>query len=128
MKIGFIGFGSLGMAIAKRLLSQNFEIIGWNRTKEKILSLPITHAGTPSEVVNQTDIVVLNLFGSKAVENVLTGAGGLFTADLKNKLIIDTTTNHFEQVLIFHSLIAEKGGSYLEAPVLGVLFLPDKEC
>lgn len=119
MKIGFIGFGNLGTAIAKRLLSQNFEIIGWNRTKEKMFSLPVVYARTPLDVVNQTDIIVLNLFDSKAVENVLTGEDGLLRATLHNKLIIDTSTNHYESVKGFHLMIKEKGGSYLEAPVLG---------
>jgi 3-hydroxyisobutyrate dehydrogenase len=119
MKIGFIGFGSLGTAIVKNLLSKNYEIVGWNRTKEKLFTLPIEQAATPREVIQNTDIVILNLFDSVAVDEVLNGSNGLLPAEINGKIIIDTTTNHFEEVLKFHSLMESKGGSYLEAPVLG---------
>jgi 3-hydroxyisobutyrate dehydrogenase len=35
------------------------------------------------------------------------------------KIVIDTTTNHFEPVARFHALVKEAGGAYLEAPVMG---------
>jgi 3-hydroxyisobutyrate dehydrogenase len=119
MKIGFIGFGSLGSAIVTNLVSKNYEIIGWNRTKEKLLPLPIGQAATPREVVEQAEVVMLNVFDSIAVDRILSETDGLMRGDLKGKTIIDTTTNHFDAVLKFHALIASKGGSYLEAPVLG---------
>jgi 3-hydroxyisobutyrate dehydrogenase len=43
----------------------------------------------------------------------------LFNANNAGKIIIDTTTNHFEAVLSFHRQLSERGGSYLESPVLG---------
>lgn len=119
MKIGFIGFGSLGKAIVKNLLSKNYEIVGWNRTKEKLFALPIAQVATPREVIQSTDVVILNLFDSIAVDEVLNGSNGLLSSEIKGKIIIDTTTNHFAKVLKFHSLVKSKGGSYLEAPVLG---------
>ncbi|WP_456475695.1 NAD(P)-dependent oxidoreductase, partial [Candidatus Pyrohabitans sp.] len=35
------------------------------------------------------------------------------------KVVIDTTTNHFEAVAYFHEVFKEHGAHYLEAPVLG---------
>jgi len=119
MRIGFIGLGNLGKAIVKRLLSQGVELHVWNRTKDKSKGLDVVVENTPEALFNSYDIVVLNLFDSKAVKNVFEMTGGILSADLKNKIIIDTTTNSHTDVLEFHNLIREKGGYYLESPVLG---------
>lgn len=119
MRIGFIGLGNLGKAIVKRLLSQGVELHVWNRTKDKSKGLDVVVENTPEALFNSCDIVVLNLFDSKAVKNVFEMTGGILFADLKNKIIIDTTTNSHTDVLEFHNLIREKGGYYLESPVLG---------
>jgi 3-hydroxyisobutyrate dehydrogenase len=61
----------------------------------------------------------MNLFDSAAVEAVLAGKDGLLKSDCTGKIIIDTTTNHFELATYFHELLKKHGGSYLESPVLG---------
>lgn len=119
MRIGFIGLGNLGKAIVKRLLSQGVELHVWNRTKDKSKGLDVVVENTPEALFNSCDIVVLNLFDSKAVKNVFEMTGGILSADLKNKIIIDTTTNSHTDVLEFHNLIRKRGGYYLESPVLG---------
>jgi len=119
MKAGFIGLGTLGKTIAKRLISENVELIVWNRTKEKAQELNAKWAENPAELVSQTEIVFLCLFDSKAVAEVVNGENGLLSKDINGKIIIDNTTNHFEPVLRFHEMFREKGASYIEAPVLG---------
>jgi 3-hydroxyisobutyrate dehydrogenase len=63
--------------------------------------------------------VHLCLFDSAAAREVLTGDHGLRTTDLRGKLLVDHTTNHFGEVLALHDLCARAGATYLEAPVLG---------
>ncbi|MFO7621411.1 MAG: NAD(P)-dependent oxidoreductase, partial [Bacteroidales bacterium] len=67
----------------------------------------------------QADIICLCLFDSAAVNSVLTQKDGLLSADLKGKVLVDHTTNHFRDVSTFHELCAGAGADYLEAPVLG---------
>ena len=119
MKTGFIGLGMLGKTIAKRLLSQGVDLIVWNRTTEKASDLGAAVAATPYDLMKETDTVILNLFDSHAVKSVMCGENGIFAGGLSGKTIIDTTTNHFSEVVCFHETVAEKGGAYLEAPVLG---------
>ena len=119
MKIGFIGLGNLGSAIAKRLVSVGEEVIVWNRSPEKVEKLGLPSQPTPKALVQTCDIVMMCLFDSKGVHNVLSMEEGLLSADLKGKTIIDLSTNHFNDVLTFHTLIEAKGGNYLESPVLG---------
>ena len=123
MKAGFIGLGHLGRAMAGRLASQGVDLFLWNKTREKAdllgreLGLPV--AESPAALAEKNEVIFLNLFDSSAVRSVLQGEGGLLAGGLRGKLVIDTTTNHFTDVAEFHDLISSRGGSYLEAPVLG---------
>lgn len=117
--IGLVGLGNLGRAVATRLLAQSVPLLVWNRTTAKYAGLMAPAARSALDLAREVDVVILNLFDSAAVEEVLTGPKGILHADMQGKTIIDTTTNHHRQVTRFHSLVEEKGGSYLEAPVLG---------
>lgn len=119
MKTGFIGLGNLGKAMAKRLISEGVDLTVWNRTIDKAKELGCQVANTPAELVSQVDVIIVNLKDSEAVKNVLTQKDGIIFGDCENKIIIDTTTNHFEEVLTFYSLLKEKKAYYLEVPVLG---------
>lgn len=119
MKIGFIGLGNLGKAMAKRLISEGVELIVWNRTIEKAKELGCTIANTPKELISGVDIIILNLRDSSAVKDVLIKENGIIYGNCENKIVIDTTTNHFEEVLEFYNLLKEKNAYYLESPVLG---------
>ncbi len=119
MKAGFIGLGNLGKAMAKRLISEGVDLILWNRTIEKAKDLGCSLADTPAELVSKTDVVILNLKDSNAVKEVLTQGDGIVYGECQGKIIIDTTTNHFEEVFSFYNILQEKQASYLEAPVLG---------
>lgn len=119
MAIGFIGLGNLGRAITARLASLGEELVIFNRDKKKIEDLPYTKANTPKELISKCEVIFLCLFDSDAVSNILKGENGLLCEELKGKTIIDLTTNHYERVLEFHSLVESYGANYLENPVFG---------
>ncbi|GAB4434728.1 MAG: NAD(P)-dependent oxidoreductase [bacterium] len=119
MKVGFIGLGNLGSAMAKRLIDQGVELLLWNRTKSKALALNQKVADNPKTLAEESDIIFLNLFDSDVVEELLFGINGIFSAKGSNKIIVDTTTNHPFKVLKFHQEAVSRGAIYLEAPVLG---------
>ncbi len=119
VKIGFIGLGHLGITIAKRLINENVELIVWNRTKGKASQLGVEIAKSPAKLISDVEIIFLCLFDSKAVRAVISEKGGLLEGDCRDKVVIDTTTNHFEEVSHFHRVFKEKMAFYLESPVLG---------
>lgn len=117
--VGFVGLGNLGKVIAGRLLREGLPLTLWNRTKEKASGLAARWSDSPQALANAADVIVLNLFDSQAVREVLTGPHGVLRGAVIGKTIIDTTTNHFRDVVDFHRQVAAAGGLYLEAPVLG---------
>lgn len=119
MPVGFIGLGNLGSAMARRLAAEGIELFVWNRTRSKAEATGLPIADSPSQIADRCETIILNLFDSVAVRAVLTGENGLMKADLAGKTVIDTTTNHFREVLEFHQMVQTAGGKYLESPVLG---------
>jgi 3-hydroxyisobutyrate dehydrogenase-like beta-hydroxyacid dehydrogenase len=125
MRAGFIGLGNLGRAMAGRLAAEGVELIVWNRTGERAAAFTAARrhrrdqAASPAALIGQVPVVLLSLADSDAVEIVLRGSDGLLAGDCRDKLIIDTTTNHPAPVLLFHELCRQRGARYVEAPVAG---------
>ncbi len=119
MRVGFIGLGSLGKAIAKRLSEQGVELLLWNRTRGKALELCLPVADSPAELVSQVDRVFLIVFDSQASEEVIFGKGGLVEGGVKGKTIIDMTTNHYAYAKLAYEELRKRGAYYLDAPILG---------
>ncbi len=119
MKAGFIGLGNLGKAMAQRLISEGVDLVVWNRTRKKAEGLGAETADSPASLISNVEVLFINLFDSGAVDSVLSGESGVLSSKCEGKIVIDTTTNHFEDVLGFHEKLTKAGAYYLEAPVLG---------
>ncbi len=119
MRVGFIGLGSLGRAIAKRLSEQGVELLLWNRTRGKALELGLPVADSPAELVSQVDRVFLIVFDSQASEEVIFGKDGLVEGGVEGKSIIDMTTNHYAYAKLAYEELRKRGAYYLDAPILG---------
>jgi 3-hydroxyisobutyrate dehydrogenase len=119
MHCGFIGLGHLGKTIARRLITEGVDLSVWNRTRDRASDLGVPVAANPADLMFRVEVVFLNLFDSPAVQEVLSGPQGLFFGDCHGKIIVDLSTNHFDTVLGFHSMVRDYGATYLECPVLG---------
>lgn len=119
LKAGLIGLGRMGKALATRLRTEGVELYAWNRTLTKAREMDVIVSDTPASVAARADVIILNLFDSQAVRSVMSQKDGLLSGDVSGKTIIDTTTNHFADIDYFYGAFAEKGASYLEAPIAG---------
>lgn len=123
MKVGFIGLGNLGRAIAKRLVEQGVQLVVWNRTREKAEEFAKETgsevAESPAELAGRVERIFVIVFDSQASERVIFGEGGLVHGDIKGKTVIDMTTNHFSYARLAYEELARLSAHYLDAPVLG---------
>lgn len=119
MRVGQIGLGNMGRAVAERIIASGQAMVVWNRTEERADGLAAPIAANPADLVNEVDVVILCLFDSKTVDLVMNAKDGLFAADLQRKLVIDLTTNSPAKVGEFHEQVKAHKGMYLEAPALG---------
>lgn len=109
----------MGKAIATRLKSQGVEVHAWNRTLTRAGELDVIVSDTPASLASRVEIIFLCLFDSASVREVLTMRNGLLSGEIKGKVVVDMTTNHFREVLAFHTVLGERGAAYLEAPLIG---------
>jgi 3-hydroxyisobutyrate dehydrogenase-like beta-hydroxyacid dehydrogenase len=120
MKIGFLGLGSMGQAIAANLLQSGHEVWVWNRSPDaarKLVELGANAAATAAEAFN-ADVVFTMLADDKALRAVLLDSGLL--AGLKAPLIhvnLATIAVAFAEELA--TLHAAQGIDYVAAPVMG---------
>jgi 3-hydroxyisobutyrate dehydrogenase-like beta-hydroxyacid dehydrogenase len=122
MRIGFLGIGTMGLPMAKRLLAAGHELRVWNRTEGKIEPLlreGAIAAGTPAEAELGVDAVITMLFDDHAHEEVLFGPNGLMDALSPGALHISCSTISValsERLATEH---AKRGIDFVAAPVFG---------
>jgi 8-hydroxy-5-deazaflavin:NADPH oxidoreductase len=82
MRIGILGSGVVGQALARGLARHGHEVRIGTR-KDAVEDLPV---GSPADVVEGADLVFLSVLGTAAVD-VATGVG----EQLRGKVLVDTT-------------------------------------
>jgi 3-hydroxyisobutyrate dehydrogenase len=121
-KIGFIGLGSMGSALAARLLAQGYELVVYNRTPEKaepIIAKGAMRAVSPKELAEQSDVVISCVTDDTALRAVMDGLEGAFSGAKKGQVFVDMSTLSVSVTREMAKKGAEKGAEWLDAPVLG---------
>src|SRR5258705_7098697 len=78
MKVGFIGLGNMGSAIARNLINAGHDLTVYNRTRsraEPFGSLGARIAETPSEAAADAEALITMLADDTAVEAVIFAPG-----------------------------------------------------
>jgi len=118
-RIGIVGLGRMGAAMAERLARQGFEVSGWTRSgvsAEKAADLGIAIAGDIAALADASDVILLALLDDAAVHSTLEALAAL---PLAGKLIVDTSTVSPETSRAHETAIKEKGAALLDAPISG---------
>ncbi len=121
-RIGFAGLGLMGRPMARHLNAAGASLALWNRTRAVAAQLQqpgMTVCDTPGELAGRSDIVVLMLADTDAVEQVLFTGDGLVDALRQGSLLIDMGTTAVVPTREFAARLAERGVDYIDAPVSG---------
>ena len=116
-KLGWIGAGRMGYAMAERLAKGGCDIAVWNRTREK--ALPLEKSG--AKVVNQLeelstkDILFVMVSTYDDVKEVL----GKTLAKGKPKMVVECSSISLEGSAELRQMLKSRGIEYLAAPVSG---------
>ena len=122
MRIGFLGLGKMGAAMAQRLIGAGHELAVWNRTEGKTEPLAregAIVAGTPAEAELGADAVITMLFDDHAHEEVLFGSNGLMEALTPSTLHISCSTISVALSERLTKEHARRGIPFVAAPVSG---------
>ncbi len=121
-KVGFIGLGIMGRPMAKNLIEAGYDLVLYNRTREKAEELAeegASVAGSPKEVAEQSDIIITMLPDSPQVEEVLAGENGVLQGVSEGALIVDMSTISPVVTEELSQKAEERDASMLDAPVSG---------
>jgi len=124
MHIGIAGTGKMGSAIAKRLLSLNYQVTVWNRTPERarsLIDMGADWAESPQDLAGVTDMVITMLMDDQALDQVYFGPRGLLSGPVDDKLFIDMSTVKPAKQQEIGARVAAARAHYLECPVGGTV-------
>jgi len=121
-RIGFVGLGSMGSRMARRLLDRGYPMTVYNRTTAKVE--PLRAAGavredTPRAVAEQSDVVLYSLADDAAVSDVVLGADGLLAGARPGAVFVDLSTVLPETSRAMSAAAEPRGVAVMDAPVSG---------
>lgn len=122
MKVGVIGLGNMGGAVARNIQRAGFELVVHDlrpAAAAKLLELGAGWANSPTETLDQVDIVVTMVFGPPQIEQVVRGENGLLATDCRDKVWIDCTTSAPGLMRELAAVFEQAGGLPVDAPVTG---------
>ncbi len=119
MRVGFIGLGIMGGAMALNIRAQGHELVVNDLRRDAAdphLKAGASWAEDAREVAAASDVVFTSLPGPRDVEAV---AEGILAGMSREAAWFDLTTNSPTVVRRLHARFAEKGKAMLDAPVSG---------
>lgn len=120
-KIGFVGLGLMGAAMAQRLQSLGYEltVIAHRNRKpiEDAVSRGATEASTPAELASNNEIIMLCVDTSAAVEAVMRGDDGVLAGLQPGSLVIDFGTSIPGSTRALGEECKARGASMMDAPL-----------
>ena len=122
MKIGIVGMGKMGAALAARLGGLGYELTVWNRTAARAQSAAPAGArvaATPRELASSVDIVISILTNAAAIDAAYTGNEGLLAGDVAGKLFIEMSTVRPGTEKALAAKIDAHGAALIDCPVGG---------
>ena len=120
MKVALIGTGLMGRPMGERVLAAGYHLTVFNRSREKaelLRSSGAEIAATAAEAIGSAECVLLMLADGVAIREVLFNENP--KPDLGQRTVIQMGTISPTESIGFHKEVLERGGDYLEAPVLG---------
>lgn len=113
-RIGMIGLGRMGSAMARRLSGQGVAVTGWTRSGRSVEG--ITTVPDIATLVAGSDTVILSLYDDAAVAEML---DALLQVDLQGRLIVETSTVVPSLLKSRQAAFAGKGADVADAPISG---------
>ena len=122
MKIGFIGLGSMGSAMARNLIKAGHRLVVYNRTRsraEELTSEGAVVAATPGEAASGVDALITMLADDNVVEDSLFGPGRALSSLPAGAVHVGMSTISVELSRRLVGAHQERQQHYVAAPVFG---------
>ena len=122
MRVGFIGLGSQGGPMARRIVDAGYPMTLWARRPESVEPFADTAAevaASPAELAQASDLVCLCVIGDSDIDEVTGGEHGLLSAMSPGSVIAVHSTVHPNTCRELANKARAQGVSVIDAPVSG---------
>jgi 3-hydroxyisobutyrate dehydrogenase len=121
VKVGLVGLGRMGSAIAQRLGERGCGVIAWDQNSKAMAAQGnrVHAVGSPRAVAESADVVLSIITEDKGVRRVFTGADGFLAANVAGKLFVEMSTLQPATHRELAPQVAARGARLIDSPVLG---------
>ena len=120
--VGLIGLGLMGQPMAMNILRGGFELVVYNRTPsraDRAVQAGARLAQSARELASQCDVVMSIVSDPPALEACLWGPDGALAGLRQGSVLVDSSTVSPALARRAAAACAERGASFLDAPVTG---------
>ena len=120
-RLGWLGTGRMGAALARRLLAAGCDVLVYNRTRTRAEPLAEDGATITATAggLAVADVVFITVGTSQDLLDAVTGTGGLLDGPSAPAIVVDCSTVSAEASQEVRERLAERGSALLAAPVMG---------
>jgi 3-hydroxyisobutyrate dehydrogenase len=121
VKIGLVGLGRMGSAIAQRLGERGCEVIAWDQNSKAMAAQGnrVRAVDSPRAVAESADVVLSIITEDRGVRRVFTGTDGFLAANVAGKLFVEMSTLQPATHRELAPQVAARGARLIDSPVLG---------
>lgn len=122
MRIGFIGLGVQGLPLALNLVSEGYELYGFDVSDEPLATLREAGgiaAGSVGEIGRNCGLVFICVATDAQVLDVVAGEGGLLATAATGLVVVNHSTVSAETTFLLVERVAAAGARLVDAPVSG---------
>jgi 3-hydroxyisobutyrate dehydrogenase len=124
LRVGWIGAGRMGAAMAGRLATAGEDVTVWNRTRAKAEALAHLGCGVADTIADlrRHDVVFTMVSTPADLEQVLLGDGGLLADPERDRvpgIVVDCSTVSMQSSAAVRAACTVRGVEFLAAPVSG---------
>lgn len=119
---GLIGVGTMGSLATRLLLDAGMSLVVFDQDAGAMVRAAALGAATavsPVDVAARSDIILLILPGPPQIESVVSGPQGVSASARAGQIVVDMSTSDPATTLRMATAVAESGGDFLDAPILG---------
>ncbi|MFN7087866.1 MAG: NAD(P)-dependent oxidoreductase [Burkholderiales bacterium] len=123
--VGLIGAGLMGTACARRMMHAGMKVLAYDVDEAKRAAIAAMGADTAvaiGEIAARCAVIVLAVFDTTQVEQVVEGEGGVLETMARDRappIVVCTSTCDPQRLAALAARIAPRGGRLLEVPISG---------
>ncbi|MFO0561530.1 MAG: NAD(P)-dependent oxidoreductase [Polyangiales bacterium] len=122
MHVAFLGLGTMGAPMARRLIAAGYSLTVFNRTPSRaapFAALGARVARSPAEAVVGAEVVCTMLADPAALAAVCDGPEGILSSIAPGSVFIELSTVGPAPLVALRASLAERGVALIDAPVSG---------